>query len=112
MATTTQHKTADELIASFDAACKARPASRPPVTRAENAEARADLDARARAGQTVQSHDSKGHFTAGVKVFSVGPAPKAPAKVQRVAVEAPRSAVRVEREDRASVSAPQAAKAA
>lgn len=60
------------------------------------AEARADLDARARAGQTVQGRNNKGQFLRGAKVFTVGAAPVAPVvarKIEKVA-EAPRPARR------------------
>lgn len=51
------------------------------------AEARADLDARARAGKTVQGRNNKGRFLRGVKVFTAGVAPvaQAPAKVEKAA---------------------------
>lgn len=70
------------------------------------AEARADLDARARAGKTVQGRNNKGHFLRGVKVFTAGVAPvaQAPAKVEKVATVA-KVAVRVDRERSAPASA-------
>jgi hypothetical protein len=40
------------------------------TTRAENAAARADLDARARAGKTVQGRNRLGQFTRSVKVVT------------------------------------------
>ncbi len=46
-----------------------------PVTREQYEAARADLDARARAGQTVQGRNRLGHFTRGVKVFTTAHAP-------------------------------------
>lgn len=51
------------------------------------AEARADLEARARAGKTVQGRNNKGRFTRGAKVFTAGVAPvvQAPAKVEKAA---------------------------
>lgn len=57
------------------------------TTQAEYAAARADLDARARAGKTVQGRNNKGRFTRGVKVFTAGVAPVAqvPAKVEKAA---------------------------
>lgn len=68
------------------------------------AEARADLEARARAGQTVQGRNSKGQFLRGAKVFTAGKAPAAPAR--KVAkVEAPRPAPRVHVPASAALSA-------
>lgn len=46
-----------------------------PVTREQYQAARADLDARARAGKTIQGRNSKGHFTRGVKAFTTAQAP-------------------------------------
>lgn len=40
------------------------------TTKGENAASRADLDARARAGRTVQSRNRLGQFTRGVKVVT------------------------------------------
>lgn len=45
------------------------------TTREEYQAARADLEARARAGKTVQGRNSKGHFTRGVKVSTFGHKP-------------------------------------
>lgn len=64
------------------------------------AEARAELDARARAGETTMVRDSTGRFTAGVKISHFGPRPAAPVKVAKVEARRP---VTVERERRASV---------
>ena len=81
---------------ALEAAMAEATASHAPVarklhtTQAEYAAARADLDARARAGKTVQGRNSKGRFTRGVKVFTAGVAPvaQAPAKVEKVATVA------------------------
>jgi hypothetical protein len=67
-------------------------ASHPPVdrklttNREEYQAARADLDARARAGKTVQGRNSKGHFTKGVKVstFAKDPAKSADEMLMRL----------------------------
>ncbi|PIB91260.1 hypothetical protein [Caulobacter sp. FWC2] len=105
---------------ALEAAMAEATASHAPVarklhtTQAEYAAARADLDARARAGQTVQGRNSKGHFTRGVKVFTAGVAPVAPVvvrKVEKVATVA-QVAVRVDRERSAPASAPSFAIAA
>ena len=95
---------------ALEAAMAEATASHAPVarklhtTQAEYAAARADLEARARAGKTVQGRNSKGHFTRGVKVFTVGAASvaQAPAKVEKVA-EVTRRPVTVDRDHRASV---------
>ena len=57
------------------------------------AAARADLDARARAGKTIQGRNSKGRFTRGVKTFTAGVAPAAKAPVKAAKVEARRAPV-------------------
>lgn len=80
----------------LEAAMVEATASRAPVqrklttTKAEYDAARAELDARARAGQTVQGRNRLGHFTKGVKVFTAGkpPVAQAPAKVEKVATVA------------------------
>ncbi|NQE62917.1 hypothetical protein [Caulobacter sp. RHG1] len=97
---------------TLDAAMIEATASRAPVqrkltvTKAEYDAARAELDARARAGQTVQGRNRLGHFTKGVKVFTVGKAPvaEAPAKVEKVVTVA-KVAVRIDRERSAPASA-------
>ena len=86
---------------ALEAAMSEATASRAPVARklhtteAEYAAARADLDARARAGKTVQNHDAKGHFTRGVKMFTVGrPAVTAHNAPVQKAAEAPKATAR------------------
>ncbi len=99
-------------LSALEVAMVEATASRAPVerklttTKAEYDAARAELDARARAGKTVQAHNSKGHFTKGVKVFTAGKAPvaQAPAKVEKVATVA-KVAVRIDRERTAPASA-------
>lgn len=81
-------------IPALEAAMASATASHAPVerklttTREEYQAARADLDARARAGRTVQSRNNKGHFTRGSKVFTAGVAPVAqvPAVVEKRAM--------------------------
>lgn len=95
--------------AMIEATASRAPVERPhmkPVTRAEYDAARAELDARARAGQTVQGRNRLGRFTKGVKVFTVGKAPvaEAPAKVEKVVTVA-KVAVRIDRERSAPASA-------
>lgn len=86
-------------LGSFDERMKAaaKPVQAPRLTYAE---ARADLEARARAGETTMVRDSTGRFTAGVKVFHVGPRPAAPAKAAKVEVRP----AAVERDHRAPVA--------
>lgn len=89
---------------ALEAAMAEATASHAPVarklhtTQAEYAAARADLDARARAGQTVQGRNNKGQFLRGAKVFAVGVAPvtKASAKVAPVAKVPARAPVSAE----------------
>ena len=95
--------------AMIEATASRAPVERPhmkPVTSAEYAAARADLDARARAGKTVQGRNRLGQFTKGVKVFTAGFAPvaQAPAKVEKVATVA-KVAIRIDRERSAPASA-------
>lgn len=71
---------ATATMSALESAMVTATASHEPKAQPERltyAEARADLDARARAGQTVQGRNSKGRFTRGVKVFTTT---KAPAK--------------------------------
>lgn len=66
---------------NLEAAMAIATASHAPVerklhtTREQYQAARADLEARARAGQTVQGRNRLGHFTRGVKAFTAGKAP-------------------------------------
>lgn len=68
--------------AMVEATASRAPVERPhmkPVTREQYAAARADLDARARAGRTVMLRNCKGQFVGSTKVFSFGNAPAIPA---------------------------------
>lgn len=95
-------------LSALEAAMVEATASRAPVerklttTKAEYDAARAELTARAQAGETVQGRNSKGQFLHGVKVSTFGVTPVAPVVARKVekAVEAPRPTARGAGHDR------------
>ncbi len=62
----------EAAMASATASHAPKDAGLAPVTREQYQAARADLEARARAGKTVQGRNSKGQFLHGVKVSTFG----------------------------------------
>lgn len=91
-------------LSALEAAMVEATASRAPVqrklttTKAEYDAARAELDARARAGQTVMTRNRLGRFTGSVKVSTFGAAAALPAHApRRKAVEAPAAAPKRDR---------------